>query len=79
MDDWQKQLDEAIAQYQEQLKQQQGQQQTQKPTETESLKTPQPLPTMGEEEMVNVPAEQLEPKITVEPTQPMEQTETEQP
>ena len=79
LDDWQKQLDEAIAQYQEQLKQQQGQQQTQKPTETESLKTPEPLPTMGEEEKVNVPAEQLEPKITVEPTQPMEQTETEQP
>ena len=68
LDDWQKQLDEAIAQYQEQLKQQQSQQQTQKPTETESLKTPQPLPTMGEEEKVNVPAEQLEPKITVEPT-----------
>ena len=81
LDAWQKQLDEAIAQYQEQLKQQQAQQSQQapgEPIETETLKTPQPLPTMGEEERVNVPAEDLEPKITVvptaEPTQPVEPT-----
>ena len=83
LDAWQKQLDEAIAQYQEQLKQQQAQQQQAEPIETETLKTPQPLPTMGEEERVNVPAEDLEPKITVvptvEPTQPVEPMETEQP
>lgn len=68
LDEWQKQLDEAIAQYQEQLKQQQAQQQQTVPVETETLKTPEPLPTMGEEEKVDIPAEQLEPKITVMPT-----------
>lgn len=77
LDDWQKQLDEAIAQYQQQLKQQQAQQQQTEPMKTETLKTAQPLPTMGVEEKINVPAEQLEPKITVEPTvvptQPVEQ------
>ena len=49
---------------------------------TETLKTAEPLPTMGAEEKVNVPAEQLEPKITVvptavptvEPTKPVEVT-----
>lgn len=73
LDTWQKQLDEAIAQYQQQLKQQQTQQKA--PVEAETLKTPEPLPTMGEEEKINVSAEDLEPKITVTPT-PME---TEQP
>lgn len=68
LDEWQKQLDEAIAQYQEQLKQQQAQQQQAKPIEAETLNTPEPLPTMGAEEKVNVPAEELEPKITVMPT-----------
>ena len=68
LDDWQKQLDEAIAQYQEQLKKQQAEQQQTEPMKTETLKTAQPLPTMGAEEKVNVPAEQLEPKITVMPT-----------
>ncbi len=68
LDDWQKQLDEAIAQYQEQLKKQQAELQQTEPTKTETLKTPQPLPTMGAEEKVQVPAEQLEPKITVVPT-----------
>jgi len=61
LDAWQKQLDEAIAQYQQQLQQQQAQQQQTAPIEAETLKTPQPLPTMGEEERVNVPAEELEP------------------
>lgn len=61
LDEWQKQLDEAIAQYQEQLKQQQAQQQPTKPMKTETLRTADPLPTMGAEEKVNVPAEELEP------------------
>ncbi len=67
LDDWQKQLDEAIAQYQEQLKQQQAQQQVE-PLKSETLKTAEPLPTMGAEEKVDVPQEELEPKITVVPT-----------
>jgi len=67
LDEWQKQLDEAIAQYQEQLKKQQAQQPAE-PMKAETLKTAQPLPTMGAEEKVDVPAEQLEPKITVVPT-----------
>ena len=61
-------MDEAIAQYQEQLKKQQAQQAQQEPMKTETLKTAEPLPTMGAEEKVDIPAEQLEPKITVVPT-----------
>ena len=68
LDDWQKQLDEAVAQYQEQLKKQQSQQQPTEPVKTETLKTAEPLPTMGVEERVDVSKEELEPKITVAPT-----------
>lgn len=76
LDEWQKQLDEAIAQYQAQLKQQQEQQVQDKPIKTETLKTAEPLPTMGVEEKVDVPAEQLEPKITVIPTVTVEEKPT---
>lgn len=58
--DWKKELDEAI-------KKQQIQQQQQQPKQPETLKTPEPLPTAGKEERVNVPAEDLEPPV-VSPT-----------
>jgi tetratricopeptide (TPR) repeat protein len=67
-DKWEKEYNEAVAKYNEQVKQQQEQQKTdnteQKPVNTEPLTTPEPLPSMGAEEQVNVPAEQLEPQVT---------------
>jgi len=60
LDGWKKELEEATKKYNEQLKQQQ--QATMTPTPTpENLKTAQPLPTVGKEEKVNVPAKDLEP------------------
>jgi tetratricopeptide (TPR) repeat protein len=59
---WKKELDEAIKKQEELLKQQQAQQK-----EPETLTTPQPLPTVGAEEKVNVPAGELQPPV-VEPT-----------
>jgi hypothetical protein len=67
-DDWQKQLDEAIVQYQEEMKKQQTEQNQTEPMKTETLNTANPLPTMGVEEKVDVSTEQLEPKITGVPT-----------
>ena len=66
LDSWQKELDAAVAKYNEQVKQQQEQQQapTQVNENTEPLMTPEPLPVMGDEEQVNVSAEQLEPPMT---------------
>jgi len=65
---WKKELEEAIKKYQEQQKQQEVQQQTQPDSNnqksTEPLTTPQPLPTEGVEEQVNVSNEDLEPQIT---------------
>ncbi len=67
-DKWEKEYNEAVAKYNEQVKQQQEQQQTsdteQEPNNNEPLTTPEPLPTMGAEEQVNVPASQLEPQVT---------------
>ncbi len=59
---WKKELDEAVAKLQQQ-------QQQQKPAET--LTQPQPLPTVSQEEIVNIPAEDLEPPEAppVEPTE----------
>jgi len=73
LDSWTEELNTALAQYQEQLQQQQAAQQqeagtTTQPTSTEPLTTPEPLPTEGMEEQVNVPAEDLEPpEVTVAP------------
>lgn len=69
---WKKELEEAIKKYQEQQKQQEVQQQTQPDSNnqksTEPLTTPQPLPTEGVEEQVNVSNEDLEPpEVTVTP------------
>lgn len=69
LDKWNKELEEAIKQYQEQQKQQQEQQQTTQPDSTqqkstEPLTTPKPLPTEGQEEQVNVSAKDLEPPVT---------------
>lgn len=70
LESWKKELEEAVKKYNEQLKQQQAaQQQTtdeKKPAE-QPLTTPQPLPTVGKEEKVNVPAKDLEPPATVTP------------
>jgi Tfp pilus assembly protein PilF len=64
--DWKKELDEIIKKQQEQLKAQQAANEEKKP---ESLKTPEPLPTAGKEERVEVPKEGLEPpKTTPVPT-----------
>jgi len=66
LDVWKKELDEAVKKQQELLKQQQAQQKI-----PETLKTAEPVSTMGEEEMVNVPAEELQPPVVepmVEPT-----------
>lgn len=67
---WKKELEEAVKKYNEQLKEQQQQQQQtseQKKPASEPLTTPQPLPTVGDEEKVNVPADKLEPP-TVTPS-----------
>jgi tetratricopeptide (TPR) repeat protein len=58
---WKKELDEAVKKQTELAKQQQTEQK-----EPETLKTAEPVPTMGEEERVNVPAEELNPPV-VEP------------
>jgi len=60
---WKKELDEAVAKLQ-------AQQQQQKPAET--LTQPQPLPTVNQEEIVNIPAEDLQPPEAP----PLEPTET---
>lgn len=63
---WKKELEELI------IKQQSQQQQLEQ-KEPETLRTPEPLPTIGQEERVNVPAEELEPPAieipVVEPTE----------
>jgi len=59
---WKKELDEAVKQQQEMLKQQQAEQK-----QPETLKTPEPLPTVNPEEKVDVSSEELEPPV-VEPT-----------
>jgi tetratricopeptide (TPR) repeat protein len=71
LDKWNKELEAAVKQYQEQLKQQQeaqqkGQQQVPNANQksAEPLTTPQPLPTEGKEEKVNVPAKDLQPPQT---------------
>jgi tetratricopeptide (TPR) repeat protein len=61
--EWKKELDELIKQQQAQLAAQQQQQQQQEQKEPETFKVPEPLPTVGEEELVDVPAEELEPPI----------------
>ncbi|MDD4027275.1 MAG: hypothetical protein PHO75_03770 [Candidatus Shapirobacteria bacterium] len=58
---WKKELDEAVKKQTELAKQQQTEQK-----EPETLKTAEPVPTMGEEERVNVPAGELNPPA-VEP------------
>lgn len=63
---WNKELEDAVAKYNEQVKQQQAQQQTAEKTE-ETLKTPEKLPTMGAEEKVDVSEDQLAPPVTVTP------------
>lgn len=65
--EWRKELDEAIKRQQEALQQQQQQQEK----APETLKTPQPLPTVGNEEKVDVPAAELAPPAvpTVVPTE----------
>jgi len=55
---WKKELDEAVKKQTELAKQQQTEQK-----EPETLKTAEPVPTMGEEERVNVPAEELNPPV----------------
>jgi tetratricopeptide (TPR) repeat protein len=60
---WQKELDEAVAKYNEQVKQQQTQTMdtNQQQIVAEPLTTPELLPEMGEEELVNVSEEELAP------------------
>ncbi len=61
---WKKEMDEAIKQ-QEELEAQQVAEEG----ESETLRTADPLPTMGQEERVNVPVEELEPPLpTIVPT-----------
>jgi len=72
LDKWNKELEEALKKYQEQLKQQQAAQQQQAPDasqkSTEPLTTPEPLPTQGAEEQVNVSNKDLQPpEATVTP------------
>lgn len=69
---WKKELDEAIKQQQAALA---AQQKAAEEKEPETLKAPEPLPTVGEEEEVNVPAEGLEPpEVAVTPTPVPSQT-----
>jgi len=63
---WKKELEEAIKKQQELLKQQ-SDAQAAAAKQPETLKTQAPLPTMGEEEKVNIPASQLEAPV-IEPT-----------
>jgi tetratricopeptide (TPR) repeat protein len=57
---WKKELEEAIKKQQEYAKQQQMEEAA-KPKEPETLKAPQVAPKVGEEEKVDVPAEQIQP------------------
>jgi len=66
LETWKKELDEAIKKQQELLKQQ-ADAQAVAPKQPETLKTPEPLPTVGAEEKVNVPASEMKPPV-VEPT-----------
>jgi Tfp pilus assembly protein PilF len=72
LDKWNKELEEVVKKYQEQLKQQEAaskQQSSDSQKTSEPLTTPQPLPTEGKEEKVNVPAKDLEPpQATVTPS-----------
>jgi len=61
LETWKKEYDEALAK----LKQQQAQ-----PKQPETLKTPEPLPTGGEEEKVAVPSGTLEPPEITPPATP---------
>lgn len=63
---WKKELEQLIQKQQEYLKQQQAQQ-TAEQKQPETLKTAEPLPTVGEEEKVNVPAEQMQPPVAPSP------------
>lgn len=63
--EWKKELDQAIKQQEEMAAQQASAEEQQEPEE-ETLKTADPLPTMGEEERVDVPAEELEPPLPTE-------------
>ena len=68
-DKWVEEYNKAVEQYNQQLKEQQqaqeqqtqenGDETTNQEMVTEPLTTPEPLPTMGEEGQVNVPAEEL--------------------
>lgn len=62
---WQKEYDAALKQAQAQLKQQQDAAAAAAKKPAETLKTAEPLPTMGAEEKVNVPADQLQPPAAV--------------
>jgi tetratricopeptide (TPR) repeat protein len=76
LDVWKKELDEAIKKQQELLKQQQAAAAAAQPKEPETLKAPEVAPKVGEEEKVNVPAEQIQPpEVTPLPTQ-VPETET---
>lgn len=66
LETWKKELEEAIKKYNQQVQQQQDALREKTP---ETLTTPQPLPTKGNEEKVNVSKEELEPKMTVTPTE----------
>jgi len=69
LDKWNKELEEALKKYQEQLKQQQAAQQQVDTNQksTEPLTTPQPLPTEGTEEKVNVSSKDLQPQVSPNP------------
>ncbi|MGI5841408.1 MAG: hypothetical protein ACOX6N_04295 [Patescibacteria group bacterium] len=74
--EWKKELEAAIKQQEEMMAQQAGGQEEKEP---ETLSTPDPLPTVGEEERVNVPAEELEPPepiVTPEEAEPTPVPET---
>jgi Tfp pilus assembly protein PilF len=59
LDTWKKELADAQQKQAELLKQQQAEQK-----QPETLKTAEPIPTVGAEEKVNVPADQLQPPAT---------------
>jgi len=60
-----KELEEWKKEYEAAVKQAQAQQQQQQQKQPETLKTPEPLPTIGVEEEVNIPASDLEPPADV--------------
>ncbi len=69
---WKKELEEAIKRQQELMKQQADAQAAAAPKQPETLKTQSPLPIMGEEEKVNIPASQLEAPPVIQPTEVVE-------